>query len=75
MASLLLEQYSLINIAVRSFVLLILTTGIAFALRRRSAAYLHEGVARRDRQSAPTKHRCRQIDPQLRRQMKLKGRS
>ena len=41
MASLLLEQSSLVSMAVRSFVLLILTIGIAFALRRRSAAFLH----------------------------------
>jgi len=41
MASMSLEPYSLASIAVRSFILLILTAGIAFALRRRSAAVLH----------------------------------
>lgn len=41
MTSLLLEQYSLIGMAVRSFILLTLAAGIAFAFRRRSAAFVH----------------------------------
>ena len=41
MASMLLEPYSLVSIAARSFILLTLTAGMAFAFRRRSAAVLH----------------------------------
>jgi beta-lactamase regulating signal transducer with metallopeptidase domain/uncharacterized GH25 family protein/thiol-disulfide isomerase/thioredoxin len=41
MATALLEHYSLFSIVGRSFVLLLLTSAIAFAYRRRSAAVLH----------------------------------
>jgi beta-lactamase regulating signal transducer with metallopeptidase domain/thiol-disulfide isomerase/thioredoxin len=41
MASMFIEPYSLVAIAVRSFVLLILTACVAFAFRRRSASVLH----------------------------------
>lgn len=41
MATALIEHYSLISIAGRSFVLLLLTLVIAFACRRRSAAVIH----------------------------------
>jgi beta-lactamase regulating signal transducer with metallopeptidase domain/uncharacterized GH25 family protein/thiol-disulfide isomerase/thioredoxin len=41
MANMILEPYSLVGIAVRSFVLLIATAGVAFAFGRRSAAVLH----------------------------------
>jgi hypothetical protein len=41
MASFVFEQYSLVGIASRSFVLLLLTAGIAFAFRRRSASVVH----------------------------------
>ena len=41
MSTQLLENYPLVNIAGRSFVLLVITFGVALACRRRSAAVIH----------------------------------
>ena len=41
MAAQLLANYPLMNIAVRSFVLLVITLGVALVCRRRSAAVIH----------------------------------